>query len=177
MISGHVEHLRTYQPTLREPFLDIVHKLRRLRPHKQPGQYPIDGWEFVYDVSRGQTQQIARTPIISHHNHAIVKVCLNGRAQVDVWHDLALLRVDHEYWQDEDEIGWACSRKTHPTRVPLRRGIFVIVYPTEAYRVGGGTSCHNLTMATVRVPRELFGPPCRPLRQRHLTNTPILCEL
>lgn len=178
MISGHIARPATYQLcNLPEPFPTIVTALRRLRSHKSPGAYSIEGWELTYEVCCSQTPSLTAAPIVSHRHHVVVKVCLGGSGQIDVWHNLATLEVRYEYQPVDDAIGWTRSPAARPVSVPLQRGMFVIVSPPEAYCVGVCQPCHHLTMATVQVPRELFGQPCRPLRQCHLANTPILCEL
>lgn len=178
MISGHIARPATYQLcNLPEPFPTIVTALRRLRSHKPPGAYSIEGWKLTYEVCRSQTPGLTAAPIVSHRHHVVVKACLGGSGQIDVWYDLATLEVRYEYRPADDTIGWTCSPAARPVSVPLQRGMFVIVSPLEAYRVGVCPPCLHLTMATVRFPRALFDQSYHPLRQRHLADTPILCEL
>lgn len=178
MNAGHIERPGTYQLiSLSQPFPAILLHLGRLRPHKLPGQYPIEECDLTYDVCCDDPPAIAAAPIVSHRNNAVVKVCLSGTAWVDVWSNLAPLEVAHEYQQPKDEVGWLSSRATTPLRVVLEQGAFVIIAPHEAYRLGVRREGQPLTVATLRVPRALFDPSYRPLRQRHLAETSILCEL
>ncbi|NBI32572.1 YhcH/YjgK/YiaL family protein [Enterorhabdus sp. P55] len=107
----------------------VEHMEQMLASNPEDGVYETNDWLTV-TVKRVSTDYAANRKLESHRKHVDIQWIIEGEEAIDIA-SVSSLSLETPYDPKEDVAFW--ERKASMTRVVLREGSYVVLYPKDAH--------------------------------------------